>query len=73
MRTNPHFRSAFSRRDFLSRAGVGFGSLALTGLLAQEAMASQNPMLPRKPHYPAKVKSVIFLFMEGSLGWEPSG
>ncbi len=35
----PHFRPAVSRREFLTRAGAGFGSLALSFMLAQEAMA----------------------------------
>jgi len=51
------------RRAFLGSAGVGFGSVALKSLMAQE-----NP----KPlgtlgqfHLPPKVKNVIFLFMAG--------
>ncbi|WP_309718374.1 DUF1501 domain-containing protein, partial [Armatimonas sp.] len=54
-------RAYTSRRDFLARAGVGFGTLALSALLADEAQAQTI----RKPHYPAKAKSVIFLFMYG--------
>ena len=66
--------SAFSRRDFLCRAGAGFGALALSQLLQgsalgaaiqEEARSATQPMLPRQPHFPAKAKSVIFLFMEG--------
>src|ERR671913_2539396 len=64
----PHFRS---RRDFLQRAGNGFGLLALSGLLgdtlAQPSLASTpiNPLTPRAAHFPAKAKSVIWLFMNG--------
>src|SRR5271154_6736535 len=62
-----------SRRAFLRRAGGGFGMLALAGLLDQqgllaaEAVAERrlNPLAPRKPHFPAKAKSVIWLFMNG--------
>jgi hypothetical protein len=66
--------SAFTRRDFLTRAGGGFGALALSYLLQgtslsaaieEEARSLTNPLLPRKPQLPAKAKSVIFLFMEG--------
>jgi hypothetical protein len=55
-------KSYTSRRDFLARAGVGFGALALSALLADEAQAQGTV---KKPHYPAKAKSVIFLFMYG--------
>ena len=43
-----------TRREFLQDAGAGFGALALAALLADEARAES-----------AKVKSVIWLFMEG--------
>jgi hypothetical protein len=59
-----------SRREFLTRAGGGFGMLALTALLQQEnllADASQpvDPLAPKAPMFPAKAKSVIYLFMHG--------
>jgi hypothetical protein len=66
--------SAFSRRDFLAKAGGGFGAVALAHLLqgsalgrevADEARSLTQPLLPRKPHFAPKAKSVIFLFMEG--------
>ena len=69
-----HFRPAVSRRDFLKHAGAGFGSLALTFMLAHEAQAEVkraaaagrlNPLAPRQPMFPGKAKSVIFLFMYG--------
>jgi hypothetical protein len=52
----------------LRRAGAGFGSLALAALLAEETSAAQpsaNPLAPRAPHFPARAKRVIFLFMPG--------
>jgi len=51
----------------LCRCANGFGGLALATLLAEEdaAAASGKPLEPRPPHYPAKAKSVIFLFMDG--------
>jgi hypothetical protein len=64
----PHFEPATSRRDFLARAGAGFGSLALTHLLARQgALAAKSGMAPGNlPHHgKGKAKSVIFLFMEG--------
>ncbi len=63
-----------SRREFLRRAGNGFGLLALAGLLDQERLRAQPPTaaeaylhpLAKKPaHFPAKAKSVIWLFMNG--------
>src|SRR6516225_9319420 len=57
------------RRDFLRRAGNGAGLLALAGLLADEnllaASADVNPLAPKAPHFAAKAKSVIWLFING--------
>jgi hypothetical protein len=68
-----HFPSTTSRRDFLFRAGNGFGALALASLLARDATASEkdnarklfNPLAPKPPHFTPKAKAVIFLFMVG--------
>ncbi|HLJ91639.1 MAG TPA: DUF1501 domain-containing protein [Gemmataceae bacterium] len=62
-----------SRREFLFQAGGGFGALALSCLLhrdgllmaAETATSLANPLAPKPPHFPAKAKAVIFLFMEG--------
>jgi hypothetical protein len=56
-----------SRREFLARAGGGCGLLALATLLAEEGFASTevNPMAPKPSHFPARAKSVIWLFMNG--------
>ena len=61
-----------TRRELLLRGGAGFGTLALNWLLQQDsAKASPSapdpsrPLAPRAPHFPAKAKRVIFLFMEG--------
>jgi hypothetical protein len=51
-----------TRRDLLSRAGAGFGAVALTSLLEG---ASTNPLAPKAPPSPAKAKNVIYLFMHG--------
>lgn len=55
-----------SRRDWLSRTGCGFGALALAGLSTAQA-AKDNPLAARAPHFPAKAKRVIFLFMQGGV------
>lgn len=46
-----------TRREFLARAGGGFGALALSQLLRGEGASVT--------HFPARAKSVIYLFMEG--------
>ncbi len=61
-----------SRRKFLVTAGVGLGGLALTnvlpggGLLTAHAASYDDPLAPKKPHFPAKAKSVIWLHMNGA-------
>jgi hypothetical protein len=66
-------RPLLTRREWLTRAGCGFGALALAGLEAERAMARlaspqvANPLAPRDPHFPARVKRVIFLFMQGGV------
>jgi hypothetical protein len=68
----PHFETSVSRRDFLARAGGGFGSLALMALLQQEVSAATsggNPnsssLAPKNSHFPAAAKSVIWCFIDG--------
>lgn len=57
-----------SRRSWLRAAGLGFGSLGLTAMLADETRLfaqSANPLAPRQPHFRGSAKRVIFLFMHG--------
>jgi hypothetical protein len=54
-----------SRRQWLGQLGAGFGSLALSAMLAEESRGAANPLAPRAPHFPSKVKRVILLFMFG--------
>src|SRR5262245_1799798 len=67
----PHHEMLYTRRDFLSRAGAGFGALALTyllerdRLLASPSQTPSSPLSPKPPHFNARAKHVIFLFMEG--------
>ena len=61
-----HAIAAASRRQFLERAGLGFGGLAASCLLAGDAVAARsNPLAAKDAPLPAKAKSVIFLFMHG--------
>ncbi|QEG01924.1 hypothetical protein Mal15_60050 [Stieleria maiorica] len=65
-----------SRREWLCRAGGGAGMIGLAGLLAEQKLLSAPPpenlsdpatsLVPRPGHFPAKAKSVIWLFMEGA-------
>ena len=61
--TNHTFRP-LSRREMLLRSANGFGAAALATFLAGESRA-ESPFAPKKPHFAAKAKSVIFLFMDG--------
>ncbi len=55
------------RRWFLEQCGVGLGSVALRTLLADSLhAATTDPLAPKSPHFPAKAKNVIFLFMAGA-------
>ncbi|HLJ98185.1 MAG TPA: DUF1501 domain-containing protein [Gemmataceae bacterium] len=55
----------FSRREVLKSASAGFGYLAFAGL-STWAAEKESPLAPKKPHFPAKAKHVIFLCMEGA-------
>src|SRR5207253_10854080 len=55
-----HVRFTRNRREFLTDAFCGFGSLAFAQLAHA---ASVNPLSAKTPENPAKAKAVIFLFM----------
>lgn len=61
---------SFSRRWFLKDCGLGLGSVALASLLgndpASAASVIPSPHMAGLPHFPAKAKNVIFLFMGGA-------
>jgi hypothetical protein len=68
------FSPFVNRRDFLRKAGAGFGMLALADLLGKNRLLADtdrgsdrglDPMAPRSALFPAKAKSIIWLFMEG--------
>jgi hypothetical protein len=57
-----------SRRDMLLRCANGFGAVALAGLFGDRASGftdEKDPLTPKPTHFPAKAKSVVFLFMDG--------
>ena len=64
-----------TRRTALKTAACGFGYLALAGLTNRLAAAAApvgpaapaNPLAPRLPHFAARAKRVIFLFMQGGV------
>src|SRR5579859_3717005 len=71
-----------SRRQFLQRAGMGFGMLGLAALLGEEllggasAQAEEEATLtPRNRPLPAKAKHVIHIFAQGAPShvdtWDP--
>lgn len=63
-----------TRRQFFGDCGVGLGKLALASLLADwvgsgiaaAADSASRPTAPKAPHFPAKAKRVIYLFMVGA-------
>lgn len=65
-----------SRRQLLQRAAGGFAGIALNALLADETCAAESgtaesgtidPLAVRQPHFPARAKRVIFLYMTGGV------
>lgn len=57
---------AFSRRRFVGSSLAG--SMLMPGLLSEMLAAdSTDPLAPKAPHFPARAKSVIFLFMSGGV------
>src|SRR6516225_215119 len=59
------FQHPFSRRTALKSAAAGFGYLAFASL-STWAAEKDNPLAPKKTHFPARAKRVIFLCMEGA-------
>jgi hypothetical protein len=64
------------RREILRRAGCGVGLLGLAGLMLDEGLLTParaaglgarelDPFAPMLPHFPARTKSVIWLFLNG--------
>ncbi len=72
-----------TRRQFLSRMGMGMGALSLATILDPLAMSAAplpigttgGPLLPKTPHFPGKAKAVIHIFAQGAPShvdtWDP--
>ncbi len=71
------FPCGLTRRELVWEMGGGFAGLALAGLLTGDGFGSQSvnaaelkniqgALAPKKPHFQAKAKSVIFLMMNGA-------
>ncbi len=73
-----------TRRQFLSRVGMGLGGLSLAGLLdplnlaaapVAGALPAGNSLAPRAPHFAGKAKAVIHIFAQGAPShvdtWDP--
>jgi len=66
-----------TRREFIWQTGAGFTATSLAAMLSDDGFLQnqlvaadgqtswENPLAPKKPHFPAKAKSVIFLYMYG--------
>jgi len=54
-----------TRREFLSRYGMGMGALAMGGLPSAVASGATSPLSPKMPQKRGKAKAVIHLFMNG--------
>ena len=79
---NLHFETAraLTRREFLSTSGkLGLGAIALDRLIGTgfSAAPTANPLAPKAPPLPSKIKSVIYLSMSGAppqhdlFDWKP--
>ncbi|WP_010584913.1 DUF1501 domain-containing protein [Schlesneria paludicola] len=59
-----------TRRWFFRDCGVGLAGLAAGSLLSRDLHAKEtslaNPLAPRRPHYAAKAKRVIYIFQAGA-------
>src|SRR5436190_2813795 len=70
-----------TRRQFLQRAGMGFGMLGLAAMLGEELAQSSvqaeevASLVPREPPFPAKAKHVVHIFAQGAPShvdtWDP--
>ena len=58
-----------SRRAFLSEAGLGFGSLALSVMLQRDGYTGQSGSVQPDgiPHFRPRARNVIWLFMNGGV------
>lgn len=69
MREIDKLEDNYNRRNFLFKASMGFGGLALANLMgSQNLLAADNPSLGilNAPHFAPKAKRVIYLFQNGA-------
>ena len=60
--------AGISRREALRRCSIGFGSLALAGLLSDKAYgAAPSGIRPPGTHFKPRAKNVIFCYMSGGV------
>src|SRR5438067_1369892 len=57
----------FSRRNFMRECACGFAYLAFLGLEADAGTAYLSPLASKSPHFPARAKRIIFLYMHGGV------
>jgi len=65
--------SSMTRRQMLHRMGTGLGVVGLAGLLRDAGALfvpgaraeAVNPLTPKTPHYPARAKHVIHIYLNG--------
>ena len=74
-----HHEPARSRRDFLARAGGGFGAIALASLMQENVRADEapsrstaaspgrlaNPLAPQPAHFSPRATNIIWIFLDG--------
>ena len=71
MAPSPYENIRLPRRELLSRAGIGLGMLGLSGLLADEGLLhaaatdSEQPLRPKRPHFPPRATRVVHFFLNG--------
>jgi hypothetical protein len=71
MNLHDQFLLSRTRRQFFKDCGIGVGTMGLASILNERLFASDkaeadNPLAPKKPHFPAKAKNIIYLHMAGS-------
>ena len=78
---SPSFEDViFTRREMLLKTGMGMGALSLASMFgvnpfmpaelqAASGAVATGPLVPKKPHFPVKAKSIIHIFAQGG----PSG
>lgn len=65
----PIVQRSLSRREMLRQAGLGFGGWAMLDLLMREGRLSEaaaetgNPLAAKPPHFAARAKHAVLLYM----------